>query len=64
MSSSTTPNALVSLKTVAAKYELRPDTLRLWLRAGQLRGYKIGKLWRVDPADVEQLVHEPAGSAP
>lgn len=64
MAPSTIPKTLVSLRTVGARYEMKPRTLLSWIRRGELRAFKAGKLWRVDPTDVERLIRErPAGSA-
>lgn len=50
---------LLTPEEAAERIAVSPRTLRDWLRAGELRGVKVGKLWRVRPADLEAFI-EPA----
>ena len=49
-----TPSPLLDVPEVAAKLRLTEEHTRRLLRAGQLPGLKIGKVWRVD---AESLAH-------
>ncbi len=51
---------LLTPEEAAERMAVSPKTLRDWLRSGELRGVKVGKLWRVRPADLEAFIHEPA----
>ena len=48
---------LYKVSEVAKLFEVKPDTIRVWLRDGTLRGVKIGKghYWRVPASAVEEL---------
>jgi excisionase family DNA binding protein len=48
---------LYKVDEVAKLFEVKPDTIRVWLRDGTLRGVKIGKghYWRVPASAVEEL---------
>jgi excisionase family DNA binding protein len=50
---------LLTPEEAAERIAVSPRTLRDWLRSGELRGVKVGKLWRVRPADLEAFI-EPA----
>lgn len=45
---------------VARQLQLNPETVRVWLRNGQLRGTRIGcnrAGWRIQAADLEGYLH-------
>lgn len=41
---------------VAERLQVKERTVLEWLRAGELRGLKLGRLWRVHPADLERFL--------
>lgn len=42
---------------IATKLKVHDDTVRRWLRTGELRGIKIGKRqWRVKKEDLEEYL--------
>ena len=43
---------LFAPEQAAAILQVSPKTLKDWLRAGKLPGCKIGRFWRVKPADL------------
>jgi excisionase family DNA binding protein len=47
---------LFTVEQAAAILQLTPKTIKDWLRAGKLAGYKMGRLWRVREADLEALI--------
>lgn len=51
---------LMTPEQAADRLAVSPKTLRDWLRRGQLRGVKVGRLWRVREADLEAFIQEPA----
>ncbi len=51
------PTKLLSAPEVATLLGVELDTLYRYARKGQLRGVKIGKLWRFYEIDVEHFVH-------
>src|SRR5207302_8559100 len=48
---------LYSAPEVASQLAIELDTLYRYARAGDLRGVKIGKLWRLTEADVQEFIH-------
>ncbi|PYU09574.1 MAG: hypothetical protein DMG29_19360 [Acidobacteria bacterium] len=48
---------LYSAPEVASQLAIELDTLYRYARAGDLRGLKIGKLWRFTEADVQEFIH-------
>jgi excisionase family DNA binding protein len=49
-------NRTMTVEEVAQALRLSKRTVAAYLRAGTLRGVKIGKSWRIREADVEALV--------
>jgi excisionase family DNA binding protein len=53
----------LTIEEAASRVKVKPDTLRLWLRTGQLKGLKAGRLWRVRPTDLEVFLEQSAQKA-
>jgi excisionase family DNA binding protein len=53
---------------VAKRLQLNERTVTHWLRNGLLRGFKVGKEWRVSEIDLEAFIeasaNKPSGSSP
>ncbi len=45
---------------VAKRLQVNERTVTQWLRKGQLRGFKIGKEWRVSESDLEAFIEASA----
>jgi len=43
---------------VAKMLHFQPNTIRLWLEAGKLRGIKVGWQWRIRESDLHEFVKE------
>ncbi|MCG2798680.1 MAG: helix-turn-helix domain-containing protein [Cellulomonas sp.] len=56
MRASSHPHKLVSLAVAAEAIDVHPRTIRRRIADGTIVGYRVGKLVKVDPADVEALV--------
>ncbi len=60
-----TEEKLMTPPQVAQRLQVNERTVTQWLRKGHLRGFKIGKEWRVSPRDLkvflEQSANGPAG---
>jgi excisionase family DNA binding protein len=54
----------MTLSEASQVLRLAPDTLRRWIRQGKLHGRKLGRAWRVQRAEVEQLLREQSSEAP
>jgi excisionase family DNA binding protein len=51
---------LLTVEQAAAKLQIAPKTLKDWLRAGHIKGVRLGKLWRVKEQDLEAFVNQSA----
>jgi excisionase family DNA binding protein len=49
-------HALLTVEQAAATLQLRPKTIKGWLREGKLMGCKIGRQWRVREVDLEAFI--------
>ena len=53
---------------VAKRLQMNERTVTQWLRQGYLRGFKIGKEWRVSEEDLETFIeasaNKPSGFSP
>lgn len=47
---------LMTIKQVAAFLQVSPKMVRRFVREGRLRLVPMGRLWRVDSADVDLLI--------
>lgn len=47
---------LLSPEEVAEVLSVTPKTIREWLRKGDMRGIKTGKLWRIREQDLESFI--------
>ncbi len=45
---------------IAKRLQVNERTVTQWLRKGQLRGFKVGKEWRVSVNDLEALLEASA----
>ena len=58
---------LMTPPQVARRLQVNERTVTQWLRKGHLRGFKVGKEWRVSPRDLkaflERSANVPAGTA-
>jgi excisionase family DNA binding protein len=41
---------------VAERLQLKPDTMRGWLRTGKLRAAKFGRVWRICKEDLQAFI--------
>jgi excisionase family DNA binding protein len=47
---------LYTVKEVASKLKVSERAVLDWLRAGQLRGLRVGRAWRVKESDLEAFL--------
>ena len=57
-----TPSPLLDVPEVAAKLRLTEEHTRRLLRAGELPGLKIGKVWRVDAESLARWIESRGNS--
>ena len=51
---------LLTVEQAAAKLQIAPKTLKDWLRAGRIKGVRLGKLWRLKESDLEAFINQSA----
>lgn len=49
---------LMKPEEVAARLDVDPETVRIWLRKGRLPASKIGHFWRVSEAQLQEFLQE------
>ena len=49
---------------VANRLQVNERTVTLWLRKGHLRGFKVGKEWRISPDDLQAFLEASANMPP
>ena len=55
---------LLTPAQIAEALQLNESTITRWLRKGRLRGFKVGKDWRVSTADFDAFLEEKANVPP
>ena len=55
-----TESKLLTPAQIADALQLTESTITRWLRNGRLRGFKVGRDWRVSPADLDAFLEEQA----
>ena len=55
-----TEDKLLTPPQVAQRLQVNERTVTEWLRRGHLRGFKIGKEWRVSERDLQALLEQSA----
>ncbi len=55
-----TEDKLLTPPQVAQRLQVNERTVTQWLRRGHLRGFKIGKEWRVSSRDLEAFLEQSA----
>ncbi len=41
---------------IAEQYNLKPGTVRLWIRQGKLKAVKLGHLWRIPEEALQEFL--------
>ena len=55
---------LLTPTNVADRLQVNERTVTLWLRKGHLRGFKVGKEWRISPDDLQAFLEASANMPP
>ena len=55
-----TQKILLTPSNVAKRLQMNERTVTQWLRNGHLRGFKIGKEWRVSDVDLDAFIEASA----
>ena len=59
-----TEEKLMTPPQVARRLQVNERTVTLWLRKGHLRGFKVGKEWRISPDDLQVFLEASANMPP
>ncbi len=46
----------LTVAEAAALLKVAPNTIRDWLKSGELKGSKIGRLWRIRQCDLDEFI--------
>lgn len=49
---------LLTGKEVCVKLNIHLTTLYRWMRAGKIRGIKVGRQWRFAPSEIMRILEE------
>jgi excisionase family DNA binding protein len=52
------PARLISTAAAAERLNVHPNTIRSYIATNQLKGYVIGRLVKLDAAEVENFIQE------
>jgi excisionase family DNA binding protein len=55
-------DALLTPDQVASRLQVTDQTIYNLLRTGDLRGHRVGRLWRVEPADLQEFLARSANA--
>jgi excisionase family DNA binding protein len=50
------PDKMLSVEDVAAELGVNPETVRVWIRSGELVAFSIGKGYRISRADLDDFI--------
>ncbi len=50
------PEKMLSVEEVAKELEVNPETVRVWIRSGELVALSIGKGYRISRADLDDFI--------
>jgi excisionase family DNA binding protein len=50
------PDKMLSVEEIANELGVNPETVRVWIRSGELLAYSIGKGYRISRADLEDFI--------
>jgi excisionase family DNA binding protein len=54
----TSPPPLLTIKDVAARYQVSTKTVRRWINAGDLTAAQLGNQWRICQKDLDMFIYE------
>jgi excisionase family DNA binding protein len=50
------PGKMLSVEDIAAELGVNPETVRVWIRSGELVALSIGKGYRISRADLDDFI--------
>lgn len=57
-------NEILTVKQIARKLQVDPETVYRWLRNGKLTGYRANRLWRIAEHDLMSFLERKTGAEP
>ena len=49
-------DTLLTVDDIVRYLRIKPEIVRRKIRSRQIKAYKIGKVWRIDPNDLKQFL--------
>ena len=50
------PDKMLSVEAIAEELSVNPETVRVWIRSGELVAYSIGKGYRISRVDLDDFI--------
>ncbi len=50
------PDKMLSVEEIAGELEVNPETVRVWIRTGELVALSIGKGYRISRTDLNEFI--------
>ena len=50
------PDKMLSVEAIAEELSVNPETVRVWIRSGELVAYSIGKGYRISRIDLDDFI--------
>jgi excisionase family DNA binding protein len=50
------PDKMLSVEEIADELSVNPETVRVWIRSGELVAYSIGKGYRISRVDLDDFI--------
>jgi excisionase family DNA binding protein len=50
------PDKMLSVEAIAEELSVNPETVRVWIRSGELVAYSIGKGYRISRTDLDDFI--------
>ena len=50
------PDKMLSVEDVAGELGVNPETVRVWIRSGELVAFSIGKGYRISRTDLDDFI--------
>jgi excisionase family DNA binding protein len=50
------PDKMFSVEEIADELRVNPETVRVWIRSGELVAYSLGKGYRISRADLDDFI--------
>jgi len=55
---------LLTPENVSKRLQVNLRTVHAWLRAGRLKGYRVGRLWRIEEKELQAFLERESKADP